>query len=214
MRDMSANASPRRPASPKRPALSRKERQRKIKLMQAQFEAKRRELGFQAPVFKRGPFFYLALMAFMTLLGLGVLRATEQNGGDARATRMTNRQAQASLDAIAEGLGRFKFHCGVYPSAQEGLEALTLKASPYPGWNGPYIRKMHRDPWKRPYVYEPTNEPPVLLSLGKDGVRGTADDVVPDPALFRKPFRDTTWTNDWAPYQYRYYYVTPAKKGK
>jgi hypothetical protein len=67
------------------------------------------------------------------------------------------------------------------------------------------------DPWKHSYVYEPTNDPPVLLSLGPDGVRGTADDILPDPATFTKPFRDTTWTNDWVPFHRRGYYVVPSK---
>ena len=39
----------------KRPPLSKAERQRKIKAIQAEFEAKRRELGMRAPAFRRGP---------------------------------------------------------------------------------------------------------------------------------------------------------------
>ena len=53
--------------------------------------------------------------------------------------------------------------------------------------------------------------PPVVLSLGPDGVRGTADDIAPDPAIFSKPFRDTTWTNDWVPFHRRGYYIVPSK---
>lgn len=198
---------------PKKTPLSRAERLRKIKAIQAQIEAKKRELGMKAPSFNRGPVFYLGLVAVLAILGLSVIKASEQGGGDT-SVRVRNGkvlQTMKSVDAFAEALGRFKFHCGTYPTAEEGLEALALRQSRYEGWIGPYISKMLPDPWKRPYVYEPTNEPPVLLSLGPDGVRGTPDDIRPDPALFTKPFRDTTWTNDWAPYQLRGYIVVPHK---
>ena len=201
--------------SRKKPKLSRQERQRKIKAIQAQIEAKKRELGMKAPSFHRGPVFYLGVIAVLAILGLSVMKASEQGGGDTSARVRNGKVMMAikSVDAFAEALGRFKFHCGTYPTAEEGLEALALKQSRYDGWIGPYISKMLPDPWKRPYVYEPaaTNGTPVLLSLGPDGVRGTADDIRPDPALFAKPFRDTTWTNDWAPYQLRGYIVVPHK---
>ena len=38
------------------------------------------------------------------------------------------------------------------------------------------------------------------------------DDVLPDQSLFDKPFRDTTWTNHWVPYQYRGILVAPDEK--
>lgn len=199
---------------PKKPIPSKRERVRKIKAIQTELEMKRRELGLQAPSMRKGPVFYLVLMAVLAVLGLSVVKAT---GSGKAATRVRNAkivQAEKSVGAFAEALGRFKFHCGQYPTPEEGLEALALKQSRYEGWIGPYIKKMVPDPWKHAYVYEPTNEPPVVLSLGPDGVRGTPDDIVPNPALFQKPFKDTTWTNDWAPYHLRGYILVPSKTKK
>ena len=72
---------------------------------------------------------------------------------------------------------------------------------------------MIPDPWKRPYVYEPqTNAHPVVLSLGPDGIRGTADDVIPADGLFDKPFNDTSWTNNWAHFSRRGIIIVPKKK--
>ena len=127
--------------------------------------------------------------------------------------------AQRSVDALAEALGRYRFHCGCYPADEDGgLDALASKTSRHPGWLGPYAGSwgaMIPDPWKRPYVYEPqTNGHPVVLSLGPDGVRGTADDVVPDPALFDKPFNDTSWTNNWVHFSKRGIMIVPSKKGR
>jgi hypothetical protein len=71
---------------------------------------------------------------------------------------------------------------------------------------------MIPDPWKRPYVYElQTNGVPVVLSLGPDGLRGTADDVMPSEELFEKPFKDVSWTNDWVHFSRRGIIVVPKK---
>ncbi|MGN0852950.1 MAG: type II secretion system protein GspG [Kiritimatiellia bacterium] len=194
--------------------LTRRERERKIKQIYREMEAKKRELGLRAPAIRRGPIFYVVVLLVLLIVGSLLIQAAGKGGG--RRTRDGRPiQAEQSVAALAEALGRFKFHCGVYPTAEEGLQALALKYSEHAGWVGPYIPKLLPDPWKRAYVYEPpatTNGTPVVLSLGPDGLRGTADDILPDPELFRKPFRDTTWTNDWAPFQLRGYIVVPGKR--
>jgi len=216
-------ADPKKPSA-KRVPLSKVERQRKIKAIQADIEAKKRELGLKAPSFRRGPVFYLGLMGVMTLLGLSLIRTSERGGSAGKVLSGKIVQASRSVEAFAEALGRYKFHTGAYPSLEEGgLEALASKVSTRPGWMGPYIHKriwadpLPPDPWRHAYVYSPaagTNGLPVLLSCGADGVRGTADDIVPAPAFFTKPFRDTTWTNDWVPYQQRGILVVPRKTKK
>ena len=204
-----------RPAAKK--PLSKQERKRKIKQIYRDMEARKRALGLKAPVIKRGPVFYFVVVMAMAMIGGALIQAAGKGGGKKMRDGAIVR-AEQSVAALAEALGRYKFHCGVYPPAEEGLEALVLKQSSHDGWMGPYIAspsfqpRLLPDPWKRRYVYEPTNDPPVVLSLGPDGVRGTADDIVPDPALFGKPFRDTSWTNNWAPYQMRGYIVVPGRK--
>lgn len=200
---------------PKKP-LSKQERKRKIKQIYRDMEAQKREIGLRAPVIRRGPIFYFVVLLGLAMIGGAIFQAADKSGGKKmRDGRIV--QAERSVEALAEALGRFKFHCGIYPEPDEGLEALVLKRSCHSGWVGPYIAsptyapKLLSDPWKHPYVYEPTNDPPVLLSLGPDGVRGTADDILPDQATFTKPFRDTTWTNDWVPFHRRGYYVVPSK---
>ena len=188
--------------------LTKEERKRKIKAIYRELESKKSELGLQAPQIKRGPVFYLVVLMGLALIGGLVVQATGKVGGKKMQDGKTV-TAQKSVNALAEALGRYKFHCGVYPTAEEGLNALVLKRSRHAGWVGPYIKSPYYvptllpDPWNRPYVYEPTNEPPVVLSLGPDGKRGTADDISPEAELFSKPFRDTSWTNDWAPYRLR-----------
>ena len=198
---------------PKR--LSAAKRAGKKKAIAREFEMKRRELGLSGPTLRRGMGFYLVVMFGLVLIGSVVLK--QAGVVDRRKTVNTKRLfAQRSVDALAEALGRYRFHCGCYPTAEDGgLDALAAKTSRYPGWLGPYAGAwgaMIPDPWKRPYVYEPqTNGHPVVLSLGPDGVRGTADDVLPDEMLFDKPFKDTSWTNDWVHFSKRGIIVVPRK---
>lgn len=198
-----------------KPALPAAKRALKKKAIAREYEAKRRELGLGGGGMKRGIGFYLVLMFGMALIASLVFK----QAGMVEKRKAVNTKmlfAQRSVDALAEALGRYRFHCGCYPSEEDGgLDALAAKESRHKGWLGPYAGSWGRiipDPWKRPYVYEPqTNGHPVVLSLGADGVRGTADDVSPDEALFEKPFRDTSWTNNWVHFSRRGIIVVPSK---
>lgn len=210
-------SAPERMGTTSRPKLSASKRSLKKKAIAREFEMKRRELGLDGgPVFKKGIGFYMIVIVGLLLLGSLLMK--QAGVVDKKKTVNTKMlYAQRSVDALAEALGRYRFHCGCYPSAEDGgLEALAAKTSRRKGWIGPYAGSwghMIPDPWKRPYVYEPqTNAHPVVLSLGPDGVRGTADDVIPAEGLFDKPFRDTSWTNDWVHFSRRGIIVVPKKK--
>ena len=84
------------------------------------------------------------------------------------------------------------------------------------GWFGPYVKKVVPDPWGREYVYETRKDGghPVLYSKGPDGRAGTTDDVLPEQQAFDEPFRDTSWTNGWAPYRLRGIVVAPDEETK
>ena len=82
------------------------------------------------------------------------------------------------------------------------------------GWDGPYVNHIVNDPWGRPYVYEtrPEGGHPILYSRGPDGRMGTTDDVMPDQLSFEAAFRDTSWTNHWAPCELRGIVVAPDEE--
>lgn len=200
-------------AIPSKSPLSKEERNRKIKAIYREMEAKKRELGLKAPAIRRGPVFYLVVLMVLLTMGAALVQVAGKGGGKKMRDGNIVR-TESSVAALAEALGRFKFHCGAYPTAEEGLKALEDKFSTHAGWIGPYVDKINPDPWKRPYVYEPTNDPPVVLSLGPDGKRGTADDIAPAPELFAKPFTDTSWTNNWVYFRRRGIVVVPTQAEK
>ena len=186
-----------------------------IKAIAREYELKKAELGAsRAPVMKRGVVFYVVVVIGLMMLGALVLSATGR-GGRARIDRAML-DVRKSVDNLALALGRYRYHVGEYPSTEEGLEALASTKITRRGWNGPYIRQVVKDPWGRDYVYVRNGaaETPTLYSKGPDGLAGTTDDIIPDPALFDAPFRDTSWTQGWMPYQLRGYVLAPDEKAK
>ena len=88
--------------------------------------------------------------------------------------------ATRELRVLRIALDRFHADCGRYPTAEEGLEGLVNNPG-IENWAGHYITLLRPDPWRTHYWYELRNGEPVLFSLGKDRVRGTADDLHPPP---------------------------------
>ena len=199
----------RRKFQPKRPVKGRKSNKAAVKAIAREYEMKKAALTGGAPVMKKGVVFYAVVVIGLLMVG-GMVLSVCGKGGRAAVPRKPL-QAQKSMRALTLALGRYKFHVGEYPSTEEGLAALALKRSRKNGWDGPYVNHIVPDPWGNDYVYERRAEGghPVLYSKGADGRAGTTDDVMPDQAKFDEPFRDTTWTNDWAPYRLRGIVVAP-----
>ena len=102
--------------------------------------------------------------------------------------------ALRSLNHLATALGRYRFHVGAYPTAQQGLKALIADPGE-PGWLGPYIVQLKPDPWGTPYCYAPRPDgPPDVYSAGPDLRPDTKDDLRPAPECFDP---GTDWTNGW-----------------
>ena len=203
--------------------LHRKSTKAAVKAIAREYERKRAELTGGAPTLRRGPVFYGAVLLVLVLVG-GLVLSASRNGiglGKARIERKPL-QAQKAMRALSVALGRYKFHVGAYPTTEEGLHVLAFRRPneirrirrAHPGWDGPYVNHIVPDPWGNDYVYEtrPEGGPPVLYSKGPDGRAGTTDDVLPDQLAFEEPFRDTTWTNGWAPCELRGVVVAPDEE--
>ena len=206
-----------------RAPLHRKSTKAAVKAIAREYERKRAELTGGAPTLRRGPVFYGAVVRVLVLVG-GLVLSASRNGiglGKARIERKPL-QAQKAMRALSVALGRYKFHVGAYPTTAEGLHVLAFRRPneirrlrrAHPGWDGPYVNHIVPDPWGNDYVYEtrPEGGPPILYSKGPDGRAGTTDDVLPDQLAFEEPFRDTTWTNGWAPCELRGVVVAPDEE--
>lgn len=86
--------------------------------------------------------------------------------------------AKTQIESFCVALEAYYIDCGVYPSTEEGLEALRKKPelSSSSGWGGPYLYKnVPEDPWGKAYEYRsPGNEGRdyEIKCYGADGLEG------------------------------------------
>ena len=85
--------------------------------------------------------------------------------------------AKTQISQIAAALDLYKLEYRKYPSAGEGLQALTTPS----GKSAPVMDSMPLDPWQKDYVYvyPGTHNPNGfdLFSYGPDGGSGGGDDI-------------------------------------
>jgi len=203
-----------------------------VKAIAREYELKRAELESTAPLFKRGPLFYGLIILGLVVIGAMIVPQILSGGltlGKKRIER-NDLQARKAMNSLTVALGRFKFHVGTYPTTEEGLAVLAYRKPKdlalirsrykphdgFRGWDGPYVDHIVQDPWGHDYVYETRSEGgnPILYSKGPDGRAGTTDDVMPDQLSFEAAFRDTSWTNGWAPAELRGIVVAPDEETK
>lgn len=84
--------------------------------------------------------------------------------------------AQAQINNFITALGSYKLDTGVFPSTEEGLQALRVAPNNLAQWQGPYLPKeVPLDPWRRPYIYKypgDHGDEPDIISYGADGQPG------------------------------------------
>ncbi|MEM8975951.1 MAG: type II secretion system major pseudopilin GspG, partial [Pseudomonadota bacterium] len=88
-----------------------------------------------------------------------------------------SQSAAIQLENVVGAVELFFLENGVYPTQQQGLDALVSKPIGVGAWDGPYLRDARGlvDPWGRPYLYRipgTDGQPFDVYSLGADGVEG------------------------------------------
>jgi general secretion pathway protein G len=84
--------------------------------------------------------------------------------------------ARAQINSFMTALGAYKLDTGLFPTTEQGLQALREKPQGLHQWQGPYLpQDIPVDPWARPYIYKFPGEhgdEPDLISYGADGQPG------------------------------------------
>ena len=84
--------------------------------------------------------------------------------------------ARSQIDAFMTALSAYKLDTGVFPTQEQGLNALRLAPEGINQWNGPYLPKdIPMDPWLHPYGYKypgDHGDEPDIICLGADGQPG------------------------------------------
>ncbi|USD23499.1 type II secretion system major pseudopilin GspG [Microbulbifer variabilis] len=124
---------------------------------------------------RSGGFTLIEVMVVIVILGvLGAMVVPSVLGktGEARM-----KAARVDLRAIETALDMYRMDNFVYPSSDQGLEALVSRPSGFPeakNWTEPYLKKAPKDPWGNHYQYISPGSAGAfdLFSLGADGKPG------------------------------------------
>lgn len=108
----------------------------------------------------------LAILA--TLIGILASKVT----GRLKAANV--KQAKIQIAEISKALDLYYTDCNSqYPSSSEGLNALVTQSSSCTQWGpDPYLKKLPKDPWGTPYIYESNGGSYTIISLGADKKEG------------------------------------------
>ena len=127
-------------------------------------------------------FTLMEMLVVLAIIGLivGMVGPRILGTVDREAPKIAATQTKLLRGAIEN----FRLDVGRYPTAQEGLTALTSKpadATAAGRWRGPYTDgDIPMDPWKNPYQYSvpgANGQPFALYSMGADGKRGGDGDA-------------------------------------
>lgn len=128
-------------------------------------------------------FTLIEIMLVVLIIGVLAAMAVPRLVGRSQEAKLT--AAQADIESnISVSLDMYELDTGAYPTTEQGLSALIEKPSGMSGsshWNGPYLKRLPKDPWGHVYLYRyPGDKNPEgfdLYSLGPNGVEGDQDDV-------------------------------------
>jgi len=123
------------------------------------------------------------------------------------------RKAELYFFSVSNSITLFRLDVGRYPSTHEGLLVLFKRPNDINSevWLGPYLKPAGlKDIWGQNYEY---TYPGIhnkdffdLLSLGRDGIEGTVDDINnwDENSSWKKYYRKN---KPWKEYWYEYYHV-------
>lgn len=119
-------------------------------------------------------FTLIELMVVLAIIGVLAALIVPNVLGRADEARVT--AARTDVGHLMQALKLYRLDNQRYPSNEQGLQALIARptAEPVPANWKPYLEKLPRDPWGRPYQYlNPGLKGEVdVLSLGADGQPG------------------------------------------
>jgi len=130
--------------------------------------------GHSGRIRKQSGFTLIEILVVVVIVGiLGAIIVPNLLGRPDQA-RIT--AAESDIRSLGVALDMYRLDNFVYPSTEQGLEALVSRPAgfPEPKNYAPdgYLKSVPTDPWGSPYIYERTSDTFSLFSLGADGAEG------------------------------------------
>ncbi len=130
------------------------------------------------PRITRGQAGFTLIEILVVVVILGILASIIVPKIMKRPEEARRTKAVMDIKAIETALNLYRLDNGVYPSTEQGLEALVTQPTtgvvPKNWKEGGYLDKVPKDPWGNPFVYlsPGVHKEFDLVSYGADGVEG------------------------------------------
>ncbi len=120
-------------------------------------------------------FTLIEIMVVVVIIGILAALVGPKLFGQVDRARIS--AAKAEISTIENAMKFYRLDNFVYPSSEQGIEALVTKPNDpnVKNWNpGGYLERLPKDPWGNPYLYRnPGTQGEIdVLTLGADGVEG------------------------------------------
>jgi general secretion pathway protein G len=116
----------------------------------------------------------IEMLVVLMIIGLFAALVAPRLFRKGDAARVT--AARAQINSFMTALGAYKLDTGMFPTTEQGLQALRDRPTGLTQWDGPYLpQEIPVDPWARPYVYKFPGEhgdEPDIIAYGADGQPG------------------------------------------
>jgi len=127
------------------------------------------------PVIGQRGFTLIEIMVVVVIIGILAALVGPKLFGQVDRARIA--AAKAEISTIENAMKFYRLDNFVYPSSEQGIEALVTKPNDpsVKNWNpGGYLERLPTDPWGNPYLYRnPGTQGEIdVLTLGADGVEG------------------------------------------
>ncbi|MBV7316695.1 type II secretion system major pseudopilin GspG [Shewanella sp. NIFS-20-20] len=130
---------------------------------------------------KQQGFTLLEVMVVIVILGILASMVVPNLMGNKE--KADQQKAVSDIVALENTLDMYKLDNGIYPTTEQGLEALIQKPSGSPEPRNyrtdGYIKRLPQDPWRNDYlILSPGENGKIdVFSVGPDGQAGTEDDI-------------------------------------
>ncbi|MBV7263542.1 type II secretion system major pseudopilin GspG [Photobacterium sp. WH77] len=121
---------------------------------------------------------FTLLEVMVVIVILGVLASLVVPNLLGNKEKADQQKVVTDIGALEQALDMYKLDNSVYPTTDQGLDALVTEPSSSPEprnyRNGGYIKRLPKDPWGNDYNYVMPGEhgPVDVFSLGADGQEG------------------------------------------
>ncbi|MCL1124015.1 type II secretion system major pseudopilin GspG [Shewanella surugensis] len=130
---------------------------------------------------KQKGFTLLEVMVVIVILGILASMVVPNLMGN--KDKADQQKAVSDIVALENALDMYRLDNSIYPTTEQGLEALVQKPtiSPEPRNYRPdgYVKRLPQDPWRNDYMLLSPGEHGKIdvFSAGPDGQAGTEDDI-------------------------------------